>query len=234
MLSYCGRQLSDISKVKERQYTVEVLQLTTKLLTFNPEYYTIWNHRRRVLQDLFAPSPSLQGTTDETPTSTGQVKALEPPANENILNLISNDLAFVFSLLLKFPKCYWIWNHRLWLLERGSLHLPRPSTRDLWKGELALVGEMLTLDNRNFHGWSYRRKVVEALESEELSLGPDGRGTSMVEEEFDYTTRMINTNMSNFSAWHRRSKLIPRLLDERNAGGVERKKMLDDGLLPFP
>ena len=92
---------------------------------------------------------------------------------------------------------------------------------------------MLTLDNRNFHGWGYRRRVVEALESEELSPGPAGKGISMVKEEFDYTTRMIRTSMSNFSAWHRRSKLIPRLLGETNAPDAERKKMLDDGLLPL-
>ncbi|MCJ1250658.1 Rab geranylgeranyltransferase [Trapelia coarctata] len=217
------------SKINERQYTAEVLQLTTKLLTLNPEYYTIWNQRRRILQDLFAPSPPLE-ETHESPATTGQEKAPEPPAREDILSLLSNDLAFVFSLLRKFPKCYWIWNHRLWLLKRGSLHLPRSSIRDLWKGELSLVGKMLTLDNRNFHGWGYRQRVVEVLESEELSPGPDGKGTSMVKEEFDYTTRMIRTSMSNFSAWHRRSKLIPRLLDEANSSDVERETMLNDEL----
>ena len=51
----------------------------------------------------------------------------------------------------------------------------------------------------------------------------------MVKEEFDYTTRMIKSNLSNFSAWHARSQLIPRLLDEADAGDVKRRKMLDDG-----
>ena len=53
--------------------------------------------------------------------------------------------------------------------------------------------------------------------------------SSMVQSEFEYTTRMINTNLSNFSAWHNRSKLIPRLLDERGADHGARRKMLDDG-----
>jgi geranylgeranyl transferase type-2 subunit alpha len=51
----------------------------------------------------------------------------------------------------------------------------------------------------------------------------------MVESEFEYTTKMINANLSNFSAWHNRSKLIPRLLDERNADAAKRRKFLDDG-----
>ena len=51
----------------------------------------------------------------------------------------------------------------------------------------------------------------------------------MTEQEFEYTTKMINSNLSNFSAWHNRSKLIPRLLGERNADHKSRRKFLDEG-----
>ena len=78
---------------------------------------------------------------------------------------------------------------------------------------------MLGLDSRNFHGWGYRREVVQELER--LS------SSSMVEKEFEYTTKMIQSNLSNFSAWHYRSQLIPRLLQERNAVREDRRKMLD-------
>lgn len=67
--------------------------------------------------------------------------------------------------------------------------------------------------------------VVEKLESPALN------GKSLVEEEFAYTTKMVNTNLSNFSAWHNRSQLIPRLLDERNAIDEARKEFLDEGML---
>ena len=50
----------------------------------------------------------------------------------------------------------------------------------------------------------------------------------MVEQEFEYTSKMIRTNLSNFSAWHYRSQLIPRLLGERNVGSEERRKLLDE------
>ena len=84
---------------------------------------------------------------------------------------------------------------------------------------------MLTKDSRNFHGWGYRRKVISELESPKLN------GKSMVESEFKYTTKMINApnGLSNFSAWHNRSKLIPRLLDERDADDAARRQFLDDG-----
>jgi hypothetical protein len=92
------------------------------------------------------------------------------------------------------------------------------------------VGKMLVKDSRNFHGWGYRRKVVSELESPRLG------GRSMVESEFEYTTKMIHGDkgLSNFSAWHRRSKLIPRLLDERNASDEARRQFLDDGSLSLP
>ena len=49
----------------------------------------------------------------------------------------------------------------------------------------------------------------------------------MAEQEFDYTTKMIGSNLSNFSAWHNRSKLIPKMLDERKASKEERRELLD-------
>lgn len=91
------------------------------------------------------------------------------------------------------------------------------------------MGKMLSLDSRNFHGWGYRRFVVESLEKLD-----DETGTiSMTQSEFDYAKKMIGTNLSNFSAWHYRTKLIQRLLNEKSAGDEERRKMLDDGKAPL-
>ena len=217
---------SDIIQIHDQKYTLEALQLTSKLLTLNPEYYTIWNHRRRILQHRFTPpSPrdiDLEEQRDDN--SPGDLK-------KSTLDLITSDLNFVFSLLRKFPKCYWIWNHRLWLLQQASTYLPAPAVRKLWEGELLLVGKMLSLDNRNFHGWGYRRIVVAALDRPELR--DESVGASMVKDEFDYTTRMIRTSMSNFSAWHNRSVLITRLLDELAASDDERRRMLDEGTSPL-
>lgn len=68
---------------------------------------------------------------------------------------------------------------------------------------------------------------MTTLESPALDL--DGNGISMTKGEFEYTTRMITTKMSNFSAWHSRSKLIPKLLDESKASDDDRRKLLDKG-----
>ncbi|KAK7544605.1 uncharacterized protein J3D65DRAFT_563914 [Phyllosticta citribraziliensis] len=201
------------AKVADKQYTEEALALTSKLLSQNPEYYTVWNHRRVILQDIFRNAQGKEAVESEGLST----------AQQTILGYIADDLRFTIPLLMKFPKCYWIWNHRQWLLQQSTELLPQSQARGLWQEELGLVGKMLSRDSRNFHGWSYRRFVVarlEALPSE------DGQKTSMTEPEFEYTTKMINTNLSNFSAWHNRTKLIPRLLDERSADEETRRKFL--------
>ncbi|KAM3087436.1 Rab geranylgeranyltransferase, variant 2 [Clarireedia jacksonii] len=245
------------AKVAERQYTLEVLQLTSKLLSKNPEYYTIWNVRRRLLiYGLFSKSsestsqsahpssstfvhgessmPGAKSSSSTSNTSTTSITTQPDPKSPNhgkngtVHELIQADLDFIFPLMVGWPKCYWIWNYRLWLLKQANERLDAEAARRLWERELVLVGKMLTRDSRNFHGWGYRRTVVSQLESPELN------GSSMVESEFEYTTRMITRELKNFSAWHNRSKLIPRLLDERKATGAERRKFLDDGMIYSP
>lgn len=149
--------------------------------------------------------------------------------DEIIISRFADDFAFLLPLLRKFPKCYWIWNYRLWLLGEATKYLPAIEARKSWQQELMLASKMLSLDSRNFLGWGYRRTVIAALESMELSS--DRSPSSINEQEFDYTTRMINANLSNFSAWHNRSKIIPRLLDERRADHEARCKFLNEGKL---
>ncbi|CAD6583084.1 MAG: Rab geranylgeranyltransferase [Alectoria sarmentosa] len=203
-------------RIREHQFTNETLELTSKLLKWNPEYYTIWNHRRLILRHQFE-QENLQ-----RPEEADIVKS------EAVVNIISDDLAFLVPLLRKFPKCYWIWDYRLWLLEESTRLLPAQQARGFWQQELALAGKMLSLDSRNFLGWGYRRTIVSNLKSTALQIEPSS--TDLVGQEFEYTTKMINSNLSNFSAWHNRSKLIPRLLDKRKADHGARRQLLDEEL----
>lgn len=138
--------------------------------------------------------------------------------------MIRAELGFTVPLLLEFPKCYWIWNYRLWTLDRAIERLDISLACRIWEEELRLVSKMLVKDRRNFHAWGYRRHVVAQLESPVLN------GQSLVEPEFEYTTTKIRDDLSNFSAWHNRSQLIPRLLNEREADDENRKAFLDNGL----
>lgn len=144
-------------------------------------------------------------------------------AEQDDFEVIKSELGFTVPLLMEFPKCYWIWKYRAWLLQQAIERLDAPVARRIWEEELGLDTKMLTKDRRNFHAWGYRRNVVSHLESAILN------GKSMVEAEFEFTTKMIRVDLSNFSAWHNRSKLIPRLLDERGADDADKKKFFDKG-----
>ncbi|KAH6618865.1 hypothetical protein C7974DRAFT_401035 [Boeremia exigua] len=199
------KDLSDLvnTKVIEKQHTTEVLGHITKLLNENPEYYTVWNHRRRVLITL---------VTEETQSPD---------------DLLQGDLQLTFVLLRKFPKCYWIWNHRDWLLQKTESLLGADAAYKLWTGELQLVNKMLHADSRNFHAWGYRRIVVSKIERLVPSTNECAdTSSSLAQSEFDYTTKMIKSNLSNFSAWHNRGQLIPRILRERNADAKARRTFL--------
>ncbi|KAI0099114.1 hypothetical protein GGR51DRAFT_536101 [Nemania sp. FL0031] len=139
-------------------------------------------------------------------------------------DVLQSELVFIIPLLLEFPKCYWIWKYRKWLLEQAILRLPRPVASSVWEAELALAVKMLVKDRRNFHAWGYRRYLVARLESPALL------GRSLAEDEFAYTTRMIKGDLSNFSAWHNRSRLMLRVLDERRADDKARVAFLETEL----
>ncbi|KAK3997042.1 hypothetical protein QBC44DRAFT_316077 [Cladorrhinum sp. PSN332] len=231
-----------------KNFSPDVFQLTSKLLRLNPEYYTVWNVRRRCLiSGLFSEpsdgsscskeSPSTS-RSDNTATSfecsspTSLTSTQPSPECQTTgksgttvdLELIKSELNFTIPLLLESPKCYWIWSYRLWVLNQAIERLERPVARRIWEEELGLASKMLSKDRRNFHAWGYRRHVVAQLESDGLG------GGSMVEAEFEYTEKMFRTDLSNFSALHSRSRLIPRLLDERGATDPQRKAFLDKEL----
>ncbi|KAM0445049.1 hypothetical protein ACHAO4_010029 [Trichoderma viride] len=194
-------------------YSLQLYDLTTKLLRLNPEYYTVWNVRRRCLLSC------LLSTTTDQPANT-QDATPDAKNQQSDGDVLQSEIAFTMPLLMEFPKCYWIWNFRQWLLSQAILRLPLPAARKIWEIELGLVSKMLNKDQRNYHAWGYRRFVVAQLESPELD------GKSMAEDEFAYTTAMIRANLSNFSAWHNRSLLIPKVLEQRGSDDKARAAFL--------
>ncbi|KAA0706755.1 Geranylgeranyl transferase type-2 subunit alpha [Triplophysa tibetana] len=109
---------------------------------------------------------------------------------DDVQKLFETELNFIEGCLKVNPKSYGSWHHRTWVTER----MPRPD----WTRELGLCDRCLSLDERNFHCWDYRRMVVKVS------------GVS-VEQELQFTDRLIGSNFSNYSSWHYRSTLLPQL-----------------------
>ncbi|EAU88364.2 RAB-protein geranylgeranyltransferase [Coprinopsis cinerea okayama7 len=132
------------------------------------------------------------------------------------VRILTDELGMTMAALKSHPKVYWIWNHRRWCLENipfGPGEEGTPSHNDwrntAWNNELYVVEKLLDADARNFHAWDYRRYVLASMPVPRPELS-----------ELGYTSRKIGANFSNFSAWHQRSKVLPRLWE---AGTLDEK-----------
>lgn len=177
-----------LDQKRHNVYTKAVLEETTRLLDINPEFNAVWNYRRVILTQL---------------------------AQQNEIDLaetLNRELLTVTALMKRYPKCYWIWNHRRWCLEELK-------EKASWKAELALVEKLLNIDPRNFHGWHYRRYVVTEMTKRAREKAPNKESAQAAElaidlDEFKFTTSKINQNISNFSAFHNRAALILKIVAE--------------------
>ncbi|KAF0456294.1 rab geranylgeranyltransferase alpha subunit [Gigaspora margarita] len=130
---YNGIVAACLEKKNKCEFDNEAFILTTKILSQNPDFYTIWNFRRSILLNEIS----------------------EDCSEEEKQQKFSSELLFLQEVFRHNPKSYWIFNHRQWCLDT----MPNPD----WKSELDLVSKMLDMDARNFHGWNYRRYVISKL-----------------------------------------------------------------------
>jgi geranylgeranyl transferase type-2 subunit alpha len=173
----------------EHAVSEDALVANAKLLTVNPDQYTVWNHRREMLL-------AVQGSGND----------------EAWKRCVAAELELTATALRKNPKSYCAWFQRRWIVDKAACSLAT---------ELELCRKFLELDERNceparlltrrargfeacgllvraVHCWSYRMWVAGVL-------GVDPA------RELEFTTEKIHQNFSNYSAWHYRSKLLPRV-----------------------
>lgn len=112
------------------------------------------------------------------------------------------ELALTMRALRRHPKAYPAWQHRLWLLEEGCGVSDTLRARRM-EEERALSAAMLAQDGRNFHGWAHRMRI--------RAMSPGGDTVAGLREELRFVTGKINEDFANYSAWHHRSALLPRI-----------------------
>lgn len=158
---------------RKDSYDEEAFKLSTQILQNNPHVYTLWNYRKEVLLI--------------------EIERRDKEPEFLIEEFLDTELRFVEQCIIISPKCYSAWHHRYWVLNNH----PKPN----WKEEFKLCSKFLARDDRNLHGWDYRRLIINKI----------GR---ILNEELKFSTDRIRTNFSNYSSWHYRSTL--RTLDEDN------------------
>eukprot|EP00903_Cladosiphon_okamuranus_P016843 g15533.t1 len=204
----------------------EYKQLLGKLLRLHPDYYSMWNFRKEaVLAELsrIGDTPSTEAGEEEREekkvgkgssgdnSSASKEKDTEKERDALLRGVYQEELALSVDCIKRNPKSYPAWHHHKWALDRG---LGLLGDRSALAEDLALCATFLELDGRNFHCWAHRMWVAERM------------GLS-AQEEFDFTTDKIKQNFSNYSAFHFRSKVLPRMVEE---AGHDRWQLLSDEL----
>lgn len=155
----------------------DALEITTELLSINPELYSAWNFRRKILSHLFEGKENdhdSQANSEQPPkdffatlridaekegeSSHTPIKG-ENPVSDRKRQLLQEDLELTIQALQMHPKVYWIWNHRKWCLQE----LPSEDADGLikWKHEIGMVNKMLELDARNCEWGNTNQSMIK-------------------------------------------------------------------------
>lgn len=195
---------------KQKIYNESYLKLATDLLEWNPELYTVWNYRKELIVNFL-------------------FKDLNEEDYEKKHSILNEELYFTLKKLKGYPKSYWIWNHRIWCLKLDKI--------SDWEAELKLIETFLQIDSRNYHVWAYRRFIINCMK-DDSNIKVDNEVIDF--NEFRFTTKMINRDISNYSAWHNRNKLIenlflksPRSYERHKDDNEKEFKNLNDYLIVF-
>ncbi|CAM9500504.1 unnamed protein product [Chrysoparadoxa australica] len=191
------------------------MDLVGKVALINPDYYSVWNYRRESILDTIKQEGRANMSHEE----------------------LQAELTLTVKAIKRNPKSYSAWHHRQWSLKQGLDQFfkemeshqagsegaeqsqvkpqakepapePEPEEKEqdrdtsILQNELELCQNLLEMDGRNFHCWTYRQWIVSLMDLP-------------ASEEFAFTTKKINQNFSNYSAFHCRSKLLPKYALER-------------------
>uniref|UniRef100_A0A7S1W754 Geranylgeranyl transferase type-2 subunit alpha n=1 Tax=Neobodo designis TaxID=312471 RepID=A0A7S1W754_NEODS len=184
----------------------DCLEPQQRLLTQNPECFSMWSHRRRVYLALWEEerialaAAAAEAAEDEKEKSdNGAAFAATgglPP--QRFADLMA-ELMFNTAIIKRDYKCYAAWTHRRWILD----HLSPKLRLKVLSEENGKLEELLRADERNFHAWGYRRWVVTQLEA---------LGAYTAERDLAFAEAKIMQNFSNYSAWHNRAVVTDRLV----------------------
>ncbi|KAK3902086.1 hypothetical protein C8A05DRAFT_34213 [Staphylotrichum tortipilum] len=195
----------------------DLLALTSRLLRLNPEYYTIWNARRRCLisGSFSRPSPGSScltacsstsrtaTTAASSTTSSSSSSAATPPAP-------ASQTAGTTGTTTENPAA---------AEQNTSQPQPDPAdaeARDLAtiQSELSFTIPLLLESPKCYWIWSYRQWILEQAISR---LAPS-RARRVWEEELGLASKMLGKDRRNFHAWGYRRHLVARLESPDLAG----------------
>lgn len=162
------------------------LTLTEHALRAHPKVYWIWNHRMWCLTQ-YPPLPS----------SSSSSSASASTSNSNAQWVWERELKLVEKMLDLDPRNFHGWNCRRAIVEHLALSIVACDPD--------LTAQLQTGNDK-------AQLAFPSLLSHPLVIASDGTKAKLLalaDRELGYALRKIESNFSNFSAWHQRTKLLP-------------------------
>jgi len=169
------------AKNKFDQKTMDFLLKSSILM---PDYPTIWSIRKILIE-----------------------KYLPTINDDQAMEFLLKEIKSILPIMMKNEKSYLLWYHRIWCLVKCveiEIKKETPLEKSVLIGEIGLCNKFFKKDDRNFHCWNYRVKLLSLI-----SIYFQSTFQKFIEDELKFTLEKITINFSNFSAWLYRSKLIP-------------------------
>jgi len=174
-----------ILKIKAKnKYEEKTMEFLLKSAVLMPDYPTLWSIRKILIEQYL---PTIK--------------------DEDAKAFLSKELKSILPIMQKNPKSYLLWFHRIWCLVK-FIEIEKknetPLEKSVLMGEIDLCNKFFKKDDRNFHCWNYRVKLLSLI-----SIYFQDTFQKFIEDELKFVLEKITVNFSNFSAWLYRSKLIP-------------------------
>ncbi|CAJ0631765.1 14361_t:CDS:2 [Entrophospora sp. SA101] len=183
------------------EYDQDAINITTMILSQNPDFYSIWNFRRTIL---------LKGVFVSC-------------TNEEIQKHLESELGFLQEIFQLNPKSYWIFNHRRWCLETMSnpnwerelkivvhgwdyrryvtskLSSTVDDSKSIIESEFDFTTVKINQNFSNYSAWHQRSKLLPLL-IEERNYNSEEIKT-FIDKEFDLVKSAFYTDPDDQSAW---------------------------------
>ena len=174
-----------ILKIKAKnKFDEKTMDFLLKSSVLMPDYPTLWSIRKILMEQ-------------KLPTMT----------DDEAMAFLLKEIKSILPIMMKNPKSYLLWYHRIWCLVKCieiEIKKETPLEKSVLIGEIGLCNKFFLKDDRNFHCWNYRVKLLSLI-----SIYFQSTFQKFIEDELKFTLEKITINFSNFSAWLYRSKLIP-------------------------
>ena len=88
-----------LAKHKEHVFTDKLFGMVARLIKINPDFYSLWNYRRDMVNKKIKESP------------------------KELKQICAGEMTLSEMGLRKNPKSYYAWHHRIWIIAKGTTDL---------------------------------------------------------------------------------------------------------------